>query len=137
MQPEIDAIKWAIRQYWRDKTDQEIADGINTDFATIKRLREEMGLRRLTMKEAAREYTRDIPENEKRKKLETLPFMEVWKMGEGTAPSSTDITSGGEAIKPIDITQYLLKVYGPKDGNGDIEMLGGSETSQLPAGSGR
>lgn len=51
-----------------------------------------------TLKEFAREYLENLPDDEKVEYLASLPTEIVWKMAEGNAATTTDITSKGEQI---------------------------------------
>jgi len=51
-----------------------------------------------TLKEFAREYLENLPDDEKIEYLASLPTEIVWKMAEGNPSTNTDITSNGEKI---------------------------------------
>lgn len=55
-----------------------------------------------TLKEFAREYLLQLPDDEKIEYLASLPPEIVWKMAEGLPHQTTDITSGGEKL-PVPI----------------------------------
>ncbi len=54
-----------------------------------------------TLKEFAREYLMQLPDEEKLKFLASLPTEIAWKMAEGNPETKTDITSGGKPIGQI------------------------------------
>lgn len=66
-----------------------------------------------TLKEYAREYLLNLPEEEKTEYLASLPPDLVWKMAEGNPKQDTDVTSNGESIVPV-----LVKFIGD-DRKGD------------------
>ncbi len=51
-----------------------------------------------TLKEYARQYIMDLPDEEKTQYLASLPPELVWRMAEGQPKQDTDITSQGEKI---------------------------------------
>ena len=66
-----------------------------------------------TLKEYAREYFLNLPEEEKKAYLEDLEKRKpgfIWEMAEGKPKQDTDITSNGEAISPV-----LVKFIDGKD----------------------
>lgn len=54
-----------------------------------------------TLKEFAREYLMDLPDDEKKAYLATLPKEIVWKMAEGNPHNTEDVTSGNKVLQPI------------------------------------
>lgn len=54
-----------------------------------------------TLKEYAREYLMNLPDEQKTEYLSSLPAEIVWKMAEGNPHNTEDITTGGEKIIPI------------------------------------
>lgn len=63
-----------------------------------------------TLKEFAREYLENLPDDEKVEYMQSLPPDLVWQMAEGKPKQDTDITSGGEPLQPI-----LVKFLDAKD----------------------
>ena len=60
-----------------------------------------------TLKEFARDYLKNLPDDEKIEYLKTLPSEIVWKMAEGNPETKTDVTSNGKDLFPqpiLDVT---------------------------------
>jgi len=56
-----------------------------------------------SLKVFVREYLERLPAEEKIEFLKTLPSEMVWRMAEGNPDTKSDLTSGGEPIKAIEI----------------------------------
>ena len=54
-----------------------------------------------TLKEYAREYLMNLPDEEKMDYLSTLPKDVVWKMAEGNPHNTQDLTSDDKPLSPI------------------------------------
>lgn len=65
----------------------------------------------MSMKEFAKKYLRELPDDEKIKFLKGLNKDIVWKMGEGQW--QLDVTSGGEKIMPTPIIPVVPQTMGP------------------------
>lgn len=112
-----DAIKWAIRKYWKEKTDAELATGLKVSEEKIKEMREDLGFARDTigkesMKDFARRYLLEMSEEMKTEFMKKLSPELIWKMAEGQPATTGSLEIGVEPIR-IDISHQLLKVYGP------------------------
>ncbi len=117
------AIEWAIRKYWREKTDVELARGLSTSRKTVtekevKAMREKIGFKRdqvgkESLKQFAQRYLLEMSDEMKAEFMSKLPKELIWRMAEGQPATSGSLDIGVEPIK-IDITHQLEKVYGPK-----------------------
>lgn len=56
-----------------------------------------------SLKTFVREYLENLPDDEKIKFLESLDPDMVWRMAEGNPDTKSDLTSGGEPIKGLEI----------------------------------
>lgn len=76
-----------------------------------------------TLKEFAREYLENLPDDEKIEYLKTLPTEIVWKMAEGNPESKTDLTTKGESFnsqpsdKILKLADELLKIQKNEKGS--------------------
>lgn len=130
-----EALKWAIKKYWREKSDESLASGLGMDVADVKSMREQMGYKRESLKDFTRRYLLDMPEKEKMEFVKRLPADLVWRMAEGSPATSGELTLNNEPIR-IDITHQLLKIYGPEARTVLGGVSGDSKDLRLPSGSG-
>jgi hypothetical protein len=63
-----------------------------------------------SLKEFAREFLMNLPDEDKATYLSCLPEDLVWKMAEGNPKQDTDLTSGGKTINVI-IPQALAESF--------------------------
>lgn len=56
-----------------------------------------------TMKEWAKDYLSRMTDEERDEFMEGIPKEIIWKMGEGNPDTKSDLTSGGEPIKGLEI----------------------------------
>ena len=140
MTPSTDtAVRLAIEKYWRTKSDEELAKGLNLQVEEVINMRKELKIVRNkkgeeSLKDFARRYLLELPEEKKLEWIESQSKELIWKMAEGSPPSTGEININNEPIR-IDITHQLLKVYGPK-GISHIEMPTNSEGTRLAQRSG-
>ena len=134
---DTDAIKWAIKKFWRTKTDEQLATGLNTTTEQVTQMREEMGLKgNESLKDFARRYLLEMTEPQKREFMSSLSPELIFKMAEGNPATTGSLEISQEPIR-IDITHQLLKVYGPTDGTVTARVLEDGEGSRIAAGSGK
>ncbi len=91
-----EAIEWAIKKYWRSKTDAELAKGLHTTEEVVNGMRKELGLEipkgSESLKEFARRYIMEMTEQDKKDFIKSLPADLVWRMAEGNPHSTEDTT---------------------------------------------
>ncbi len=86
------ALRWAIEKYWKSKSDEKLADGLKVSVEEVRQMREEMGLRRESMKEFARRYLLEMSEQDKKEFMSRLTPETIFKMAEGNPHSTEDTT---------------------------------------------
>ena len=107
-------IRKAIKDYWKIKTDAQLASSLRTTPDVITKMREELNLKGTeSLKDYVRRYLLEMTEPEKKEFMQRLPAELIWRMAEGSPATSGDININTEPIR-IDITHQLLKVYGPR-----------------------
>lgn len=127
------AIKWAIKKYWQEKTDDQLAASLHTTPDVVTKMREELNLKGTeSLKDYARRYLLEMSPADKKEFMRRLPADLIWKMAEGSPATTGDININQEPIR-IDITHQLLKVYGPES---SARVLEHSENIRLPERSG-
>lgn len=67
-----------------------------------------------TLKEFAREYLMNLPDEKKQEYLDKLPAEIAWKMAEGNPHNTSDVMSGNEPIKTV-FVQFIDKPEDAKD----------------------
>lgn len=111
----LTAMEWAIRKYWQEKTDEQLAVGLSTTTEHVIQMRKELGLERPkgteSMKEFARRYLLSLSDLEKEAFLKQLDANEIWRMAEGNPANEQQGT--GPTLVQINIGPQLDKVYGP------------------------
>jgi hypothetical protein len=93
---DTEVLKFAIKKFWKEKSDADLALSLNTDEETVKTMRISMGLElpkgNESLKDFARRYIMEMSERDKREFIKSLPADLVWKMSEGNPHSSEDST---------------------------------------------
>lgn len=126
------ALKWAIEKYWREHTDEWIANGLDCPVEQVQEMLAKMGLERNkkgkeSLKAFAQRYLMEMSEEDKMDFIKHLPAELIWKMAEGSPAASGTLDIGIEPIR-IDITHQLARVYGPKHLTATTKPLGDGAT---------
>jgi len=135
----LTAVEWAVKKYWKSKTDSQLARGLNVSEEEVVEMRQQLGLERPkgeeSLKAFARRYLMEMSDVEKKEFMKSLSPELIFKMAEGNPHSSASMDVNVEPIT-VDITHQLLKTYGPELGTSPVKVLEHSEGGGLPEGAG-
>lgn len=124
-------IKWAIKTYWRSKTDDQLAHSLHTTPDVITKMRQTLNFKGTeSLKDYCRRYLLEMTEPEKKEFMSRLPAELIWRMSEGSPATSGTLEVSTEPIR-IDISHQLETVYGKRI---ITQLPTDSETGRLPAG---